>query len=171
MISKKMENALNEHLNAELYSAYLYMSMGAYFKSINLDGFANWMRIQVLEELGHVDKFYNYLCDRGGRVILESIDKPPSKWDSPLNAFEDTYKHECHVSGLINKLVQVARDENDNATYNFLQWFIEEQVEEEATAESIMNQLKLVGDNGMAILMFDRELGQRVYTPPQQSGE
>ncbi|MHC4488139.1 MAG: ferritin, partial [Planctomycetota bacterium] len=122
MISKKMEKALNGQLNAELYSAYLYLSMAAYFESADLAGFANWMRVQVQEEQFHAMKFYDYIIERGGRVTLGSIQAPPSDWDSPLAVFEATLTHEQKVTGLINDLVDVARGEKDNASEIFLQW-------------------------------------------------
>ncbi len=166
MLSKKMEKALNEQVNAELYSAYLYLSMAAYFESIGLDGFAKWMEIQTMEEMSHAKKIYNYINERGGRVVLEAIEKPKTEWSKPLEAFEDAYKHEQYVSSLINKLVDIAIEEKDHATNNFLQWFVAEQVEEEASAEAIVQKLMLVGEKGNAIFMMNRELGQRNFTMP-----
>jgi ferritin len=174
VISEKMEKAINRQLNRELYSAYLYLSMAAYFDSINLKGFANWMRIQAQEEVTHAMKFYNYLFERGGRAIMQEIEAPPSKWKSPLAVFEHTYEHEQKVTGLINDLVNMSVSEKDHATYNFLQWFVAEQVEEESSAGEVVQKLKLVGDGG-GLFMLDRELGQRVFTPPpaatRQGGE
>jgi ferritin len=169
MINDKMQTAINKQINAELYSAYLYISMSAQFQAMNLKGFANWMRIQSLEEFTHADKFYNFLIDRGGRVILNSIEGPPTKWASPLAIFQDAYKHEQKVTGLINALVNLAIKEKDHAAHSFLQWFVNEQVEEEANADSIAQQLKLVGKNGQGLLMLDRELAQRVFVPPMQA--
>lgn len=171
MISKKMESALNKQINAELYSAYLYLSMNAYFQSVNLPGFANWMRVQALEEMTHADRFYKYVADRGGRVLLDAIDKPPVKWSSPLNVFEEVYRHEQKVTSLIHALVDLAITEKDHASNAMLQWFVNEQVEEEANAESLVQQLRLIGDNGYGILMLDRELAGRVFTPPVQAQE
>lgn len=165
MLSKKMEKELNNQLNAELFSAYLYLSMSAYCESSNLKGFANWMRVQALEERDHAMKFFNFIHDRGGRVLMQPIEGPDTKWKSPLHVFQETYKHEQLVTRLINKLVDLAEKESDHATRNFLQWFVEEQVEEEASADDIVQQLKLVGSQGHGIFMIDRELGQRVYTP------
>lgn len=165
MISKKIEEALNRQINAELYSAYLYLSMSAHFQTLNLKGFANWMRVQALEEFTHADKFYGFVLDRGGRVTLTAIDGPPTKWASPLAIFQEAYKHEQKVTGLINALVDLAIKEKDHATNTFLQWFVNEQVEEEANADGIAQQLKLVGD-GSGLLMLDRELAQRVFVPP-----
>jgi ferritin len=169
MMSKKMEAALNKQINAELYSAYLYLSMNSYFHSINLQGFAGWMRVQALEEMTHADKFYKFMVDRGGRVILDVIDKPPVKWTSPLAVFEDVLKHELKVTSLIHSLVDLAITEKDHATNATLQWFVNEQVEEEANADAIVHKLKLIGDNGYGILMLDSELAQRVFIPPVQA--
>jgi len=166
MIGKKMDEALNGQLNAELYSAYLYLSMAAYFESVDLAGFANWMRIQTQEEQFHAMKFYDYIIERGGRVILRPIDAPPSDWDSPLAAFKATLEHEQKVTGLINDLVYLARDEKDNALEIFLQWFVKEQVEEEDNVSKVLGQLKLIKDSPQALFMMDKEMGQRVFTPP-----
>ncbi len=165
MIKKKMENELNKQLNAELYSSYLYLSMSAYFESINLKGFANWMRVQAQEELVHAMKFYDYLNERGGRAVLMAIDAPPAKWQSPIAVFEHVYEHEQKVTGLIHDLVNLALSESDHATNNFLQWFVAEQVEEESSADEIVQKLKLIGDARGGVFMLDRELGQRVFTP------
>ncbi len=166
MISKKMEKALNGQLNAELYSAYLYLSMAAYFESADLAGFANWMRVQDAEERLHAMKFYDYIIERGGRVTLGPIQAPPSDWDSPLAVFEATLTHEQKVTGLINDLMDLAREEKDNASEIFLQWFVNEQVEEEDNAGKVLGQLKLIKDSPQALFMMDREMGQRVFTPP-----
>ncbi|MBT7788979.1 MAG: ferritin [Calditrichaeota bacterium] len=169
MLNKKVEEAINAQINAELFSAYLYMSMGAYLDSMNLTGFSNWMSIQVQEELSHVQKFYHYVNERGGRVVLDTIEKPEFEWDSVLDVFEATYEHEQKVTSLINGLVEVARIENDNATYNFLQWFVSEQVEEEASADAMVQKMKLIGDFGPGIFMLDQEAMQRVFVPPAAS--
>jgi ferritin len=169
MINKKMEAALNKQINAELYSAYLYLSMNSFFHSVNLQGFANWMRVQALEEMTHADKFYKFVVDRGGRVLLDAIDKPPIKWASPLAVFEEVYRHEQKVTSLIHSLVDLAIREKEHATNTMLQWFVNEQVEEESNADTIVQQLKLIGDNGYGILMLDRELAQRVFIPPVQT--
>jgi len=156
-----MEEALNKQINAELYSAYLYLSMAAYFDSISLDGFSHWMKLQAKEETEHAYKIYGYVYERGGSVILEAINKPPTKWDSPLAVFEDAYKHEQKVSEMINNLVAMAREEKDYATENFLQWFVEEQVEEEANADEVVQKLKMVKDSRNGLFMMDGKLGQR----------
>jgi ferritin len=166
MISKKMEKALNGQLNAELYSAYLYLSMAAYFESVALAGFANWMRVQNAEEQLHAMKFYDYIIGRGGRVTLRQIEAPPSDWDSPLAVFEATLTHEQKVTGLINDLVALARAQKDNASEIFLQWFVNEQVEEENNVSKVLGQLKLIKDSPQALYMMDKEMGQRVFTPP-----
>ena len=163
-----MLDELNRQVNAELYSSYLYLSMAAYFESINLKGFANWMKIQAQEEVTHAMKFFDYINERGGRVTLDAIKKPPAEWKSPLDVFENTYKHEVNVTKMINSLVDLAIKEKDHATYNMLQWFVAEQVEEEASADAIRQQLKFIGKDGRGLLMLDRELSRRVFTPPAQ---
>ena len=171
MIGKKMEKALNEQVNAEMYSAYLYLSMESWFKSQNLNGFANWMRVQTQEEMVHAMKMYDFVIERGGRVLLKSIQGPQTEWDSPLAAFEAVSEHEQKVTGLINDLVDLAIKEKDHATNSFLQWFVNEQVEEEASADELVRQLKLMENAPGGMFMLDRELGQRVFTPPASQGE
>jgi ferritin len=161
MLSDSMNKALNDQINAELYSAYLYMSMNAYFKSINLDGFAAWMHAQALEETQHAQKFYDFVNQRGGRVVLGAIDAPTKDWDSPLAVFEDTLAHEQKVTRLINNLMEVALQEKDHATQIFLQWFVTEQVEEEESVGGVLEQLKLMGAAQGGLFMLDRELGKR----------
>lgn len=170
MISKNMERAINEQINAEMYSAYLYLSMEAYFRSLDLSGFANWMRVQVQEELMHAMKMYDFVDARGGRIILKSIAAPQTDWKSPLAVFEATYEHEQKVTGLINDLVNLAIKEKDHAANTFLQWFVNEQVEEEASADKIIQQMKMMKDAPGGMFMLDRELGQRVFTPPATAG-
>jgi len=170
MISKKMEDALNEQVNAELYSAYLYLSMESYFKSRNLNGFANWMRVQTQEEVMHATKIYDFINERGGRVTLKAIEGPQTEWDSALAVFKAAYEHEQKVTGLINDLVDLAIKEKDHATNSFLQWFVNEQVEEESSADEIVQQLKMMENAPGGMFMFDRELGQRVFTPPATEG-
>jgi ferritin len=171
MIKDKIQDALNKQLNAELYSSYLYLSMAAYFESINLKGFANWMRVQAQEELMHAMKFYDFINERGGRVTLTPIDGPPTQWDSPLAVFEHVYQHEQKVTGLINNLVNLTISEADHATNNFLQWFVAEQVEEESSADEVVQKLKIAGDRGGGLFMLNQELGQRVFTPPATTGK
>ncbi|MFA5553362.1 MAG: ferritin [Phycisphaerae bacterium] len=161
MFSKKMQNALNEQINAELYSAYMYLAMSAYFESVNLRGFASWMRVQAQEETGHAMKIFGFVCERGGKVTLKAIDTPPDEWKSPLDVMQATYKHEQKVTGLINKLMDLAIKDNDHATKGFLQWFVDEQVEEEASADEIVQQLKMIKDSTGALFMIDHHLGER----------
>ena len=171
MLSEKMEKALNDQIQAEMYSAYLYLSMEAYFQSVNLNGFAAWMRAQTQEEMVHALKFYDFICERGGKVLLQAIDAPPSERDSPLAAFEGAYEHEQMVTARINDLVDVAIAERDHATNNFLQWFVAEQVEEEDSTNAVVHQVKLVGEAQGGLFMLDRELGQRIFTPPSADAE
>jgi ferritin len=156
-----MQEALNKHTNAELYSSYLYLSMSAYFQSVNLAGFSAWMRVQAREELAHAMKFYDYVIERGGRVTLQPVEAPRSQWDSPLAAFEDAYRHEQKVTGLINQLVDEAVQTRDHATNNVLRWFVSEQVEEEASVDAIVQKLKLVGGAPGGLFMIDHHLGER----------
>jgi ferritin len=161
MISKKVEAALNDQIRKEIYSSYLYLSMAAQFASMNLNGFAHWMKIQTAEETKHAMKIYEHVNSRNGRVILQQIDAPPSEWRSAKEMFNDAYQHEQKVTESINKIVELARAEKDNATEVFLQWFVNEQVEEEASANEILQKLQLAGDNPAAIIMLDAELGKR----------
>jgi ferritin len=160
-ISKKVEEALNGQINAEMHAAYIYLSMAAYFVSENLSGFATWMKGQAEEEVAHAMKIYNFIHEREGRVTLAAIAGPPTTWDSPRAAFEAAYKHEQHVTSLINDLVALAIKENDYATKNMLDWFVNEQVEEEATASAIVAKMKMAGSQASALLMLDHQLGQR----------
>jgi ferritin len=171
MLSDKMQKALNDQLVAELYSAYLYLSMAAYFETSDLPGFASWMRVQAQEETMHGMKFFDYVNERGGRVLLGQIDAPPTEWESAQAVFEHVVEHERKVTGLINDLVNLAVAESDHATHNFLQWFVGEQVEEEASAKAVLQKVRLAGDTGGGTFMVDRELGARVFTPPAASAE
>ena len=166
MLSKKMEKALNEQINAEFFSSYLYLSMAAYFERLNLTGFANWMRVQEKEENAHGMIFFNYVNGRGGKVELLAIEKPASDWKNPIKVFEEVLKHEQKITALINNLVNIAIQEKDHATNNKLQWFIAEQVEEEANSSALLEQLKLVEGNGQGLLLLDRELKTRVFVDP-----
>jgi ferritin len=161
MISKKVEKALNEQLNAELYSAYLYLSMSAWFESQNLPGCAAWMRIQTREENTHSMKFFGFVNERRGRVTLKAIEEPAKEWKSPLAAFEAALEHEQYITGRIDDLVNLAATEKDHATAAFLQWFVNEQVEEEASVDRIIQQLKMASNAPGALLMLDHELGER----------
>jgi ferritin len=171
MLKENILKALNSQLNAELYSAYLYLSMEAYFESIDLSGCANWMRAQAQEELTHAMKLYGYIVQRGERVTLSTIDGPQVEWDSPVAVFEHVYKHEQKVTGLINDLVDLSVSESDHATSNFLQWFVAEQVEEEESASSVLQRMKLAENSKSGLFMLDSELGQRIFTPPAAKGE
>ena len=166
MISKKLETAINDQINFEMYSSYIYMSMATHFDSINLKGFSHWMKVQAQEELTHAMRFWRYLIDRGGKVVLSQIQGPTTSWQSPLAVFEDALHHEHIVTGKINKLVDIARSESDYASDNLLQWFIKEQVEEEASADEVIQKLKLIGDNSSALFLLDQELAARTYLPP-----
>jgi ferritin len=161
MLSKRIQDAMNEQIKHELYSAYLYLSMAAYSDALNLPGFAHWMRVQAQEETAHALKFYGFINERGGRVVLLAIDQPPVEFESPLDVFEKTLAHEQTVTGLINDLYALAVAEKDYASQIFLQWFVEEQVEEEASATEILETLKRVGDQGQALVMLDRQLASR----------
>ena len=165
MISAKMQKALNSHLNEEFYSSYLYLSMAAYFEAKNLKGFANWMRIQANEEQMHGMKFFNFILQKGGKVSLAQINSPKLEWKSISEVFADTLKHEQKISSLINKLVETALLEKDYATHTFLQWFVTEQVEEEANVEEIIQKIEMIGDNKSGLYMLDNELGARVAAP------
>lgn len=170
MLSKKMEDAINKQINAELYSAYFYLSMAAYYESVSLPGFANWMKVQAQEEVSHAMLMFDYVNDRGGRAIMAPIDGPPTEWGSVLAPLEDTYKHEQKVTGLINGLVDIALSERDHATTAMLQWFVTEQVEEEKNASDLVEKIKRIGDSPNALFMLDRELTQRVFVPPAAGG-
>jgi len=165
VISTNMQDALNEQLNFELYSSYVYFSMAAYLESIDLPGAANWMMIQTQEEMVHVEKFYRYINERGGRVLLKELKGPSTEWDSPVAVFQEALEHEQAVTARVNKLVDLSLKESDHATNSFLQWFVDEQVEEEASAKAVVQQMKRVGD-GQGLFFLDRELGSRVFTPP-----
>jgi ferritin len=161
MLNPKIQDAFNRQISAELSSAYLYLSMSAYFEAESLRGMAHWMRVQSQEEHKHAMKLFAFINERNGRVTLGPLEAPPSEWKSPLDVFEDAYKHELKVSGLINNLMNLALAEKDHAASSFLQWFVNEQVEEEAAAMAVRDELKLAGDHGVARLMMDRHLGQR----------
>lgn len=166
MFNKKMEKSFNEQINEELYSAYLYLSMVAYFESTNLPGFANWMRVQTQEEIVHAMKFYDYINQRNGRVVLTALADPQIEWKSPMDAFEAAYKHELHITDKINELVNLAIEEKDHAANMFLQWFVNEQVEEEKNPLDIIQKLKMIKDSSESLYMLDKELAARVFTPP-----
>jgi ferritin len=163
MINDTMEKALNDQINAEYHSSYIYLAMAAYFESINMRGFANWMTVQAKEEMAHVMKFYHYVFERGGRVILKAIPAPGKEWKSILDAFRAAYAHEQYITGRIHKLMEQAVKEKDFATQGLLQWFVNEQVEEEASALEWVTKLEMVGDSKPGLYMMDREAGARAF--------
>ena len=166
MMDEKMVKAINDQMNAELYSSYLYLSMAAYFDSIGLKGCSSWMRVQAMEEQAHTKKFYDFLVARGGRVVLSEIKAPQSDWKSPLAVFEHVLEHEQLVTGLINNLVDLSIELKDHATNSFLKWYVDEQVEEEENADGILQNFKLNADNPGGLFMIDKELAVRVFVPP-----
>jgi ferritin len=161
MLSKTLEDALNKQVNREFYSAYLYLAMSAYFETASLKGFAKWMRLQSKEERVHGEKIYNYILARSGRVTLGDIEAPKAKWASAGKVFEETYAHEQKVTAMIHNLVELATKEKDHATFEMLQWFVKEQVEEEANAGDILAQIKILGDVPGHLFWLDHELGKR----------
>jgi ferritin len=161
MLSETLETALNDQIKEELYSAYLYLSMSAHFENANLPGFAHWMRVQAQEELAHAMKFFDHIAARNGRVRLQAIPLPPVDFGSPTSIFQQALEHEQHISGRIGMLYDLSQNEKDYASRSFLQWFIDEQVEEERNAEAVIDTLKMAGEGGMALIMLDRQLGAR----------
>lgn len=165
MITKRLELELNKQLNAELYSAYMYLSMSAFLSSINLSGFAHWMKIQFEEEQAHAMKMYQFIIDRGGAVELKDIKSTKAVWKDIIHVFEIVQKHEAGVTTMINELVNIAIEEKDHATVTFMQWFVNEQVEEEASVMDLLTQLRLIEGKGAGLFMLDREAKQRVFVP------
>jgi ferritin len=161
MLKKTIQDAINEQIKNELYSAYIYLSMSAHFEGMNLAGMAHWMRVQSNEEMEHAMKFFDYIHNRGGKVSLAAIDQPTLEWKSPLAVFENAYEHEQKITGMINNIYALAVKENDYPTQVMLQWFINEQVEEEKNASTIVEQLKMIGDNKNALMMLNHQLGER----------
>lgn len=168
MIPRKIEEACSEQVKLELESAYIYLSMAAYFDAEGLAGMGRWMRAQVREEVTHAMRFYKHIIERGGRVRLHAIASPPQEWKSPLAAFEAAYEHEKFITGKIDGLVKLAQAEGDHASATLLQWFVDEQVEEEASTSKVAQDLRIVGSDGRGILMLDRELGQRTFIMPPE---
>jgi ferritin len=169
MISEKMQAAFCEQINKELYSEYLYLSMASYFDDLGLKGFANWMRVQVKEERTHALMMYSFVYDVGGKVTLQPIDGPPTEFASPVDIYTQTLEHEKFVTSRIHNLMRMAQEENDYASVAFLQWFVTEQVEEEANAKAILDELNLIGGQGQGLLMKDRELGTRIFNLPAEA--
>ncbi len=165
-MNKRIEEAFNAQINAEFWSAYLYLSMSTYFEAEGKSGFANWFRIQFKEEQAHAEIMMNFVQDRGGRVVLQPIEAVPTTWKSDLDVFEETLKHEKVVTSLINNIYHIAEEDKDYATCSMLKWFIDEQVEEEKTAQEYIDNLKLIGDHGYGIYQLDKELGARVFVTP-----
>ena len=166
MLTQKIQDALNAQVNAEIWSAYLYLSMSCHFENEGYAGIANWFKVQWKEELDHAEIFMNYINSRSGRVELKAIDAVPTQWDSILDAFKATLEHEQKVTAMINNIYALAEAENDYATRDRLNWFVSEQVEEEESARAIIDKVKMVGDNGMGRYMIDQELGARTYSTP-----
>jgi ferritin len=166
MFSKKLLDAINEQMKNEFASAYIYLAMAGYFQAEDLPGIANWMRVQAMEELTHGEKFFHFICDAAGRTDLRAIDMPQNSYKSPLDCFKAGLKHENFVTASINNLVNLARKDNNYAAEIFLQWFVTEQVEEEANFSLIIKKLERIGDDGNGLLRLDEELGQRVFVPP-----
>ena len=161
MLSKKLEGAVNEQIKSELYSAYLYLAMAAHCEHKNFKGFANWLKIQAKEEVAHAMRLYDFVNDRGGKVVLSAIDQPPAEYQSLTEIFEKVLNHEKGVTTKINHLYELAKEENDYPLQVHLQWFIDEQVEEEKNPAEILAMLQLIGESGSGIMMLDHELGER----------
>ena len=166
MISEKMKNAFLDQINKELYSEYLYLSMKAYFANLNLMGFVNWMDVQVQEEHAHAMGMFDYVIERGGKVELLAIDKPENSWASPLEVFKAVLKHEEFVTSRINALMDVAEEERDRAAMIFLNWYLKEQVEEEANVGGVLAQLEMIGDDKNGLFALDKELATRTFVAP-----
>ena len=166
MLKPEMLGALNKQVNEELYSAYIYTAMVSYFENANLKGFAHWMTLQVQEELEHAQKIMAFIMERGGALKLTAIGEPPAEYASPLAAFEAAYAHECHISGCIDKLSTLAIKIDDHASRIFLEWFVSEQVEEEANADDKVQQLRLVEGAPGGLFLLDKEAAARVLTAP-----
>ena len=166
MLNEKMEKAFNDQINKELYSEYLYLSMQAYFERLNLKGFVNWFTVQVQEEHAHAMGMFNYVHERGGKVELDAIDKPETDWDSPLACFEQVLEHEEYVTSRINALMDVADEVKDRAALSFLDWYLKEQVEEEANVGGVLATLRLIGNDANALLLLDKALATRTFVAP-----
>ena len=171
MISEKIQEALNEQVNKEFYSAYLYLAMSAYCDTVGFPGFANWMRQQYEEEILHVTKMYDYILDQGGQIHLKQIDEPPKEFGTPVDVFEKTLEHEQYVTGLIHNLMDLAVGEKDYATQAFLQWYVTEQVEEESNVNDILAPLRMVGKEGGGLMMIDQQLAKRLPPTPLAQAE
>ncbi|HNQ54029.1 MAG TPA: ferritin [Methanothrix sp.] len=167
MLSDKMNEALCQQANRELYSSYLYLSMSYYFESIRMEGFAHWMRLQAGEELVHTMKMLDYVAGSGGRARMLAVEAPQFDWGSPLQAFQHVWEHERIVTGLIHALVGVAEEEKDGATGQFLEWYVKEQVEEEESSDEVLNLVKAASEDGSALAKADKKLGERRFRFPR----
>jgi ferritin len=165
MINKKIEEAFNKQINEEMFSFYLYLSMAAWFEAGNFKGFSHWMKTQAQEEMFHAMKFYNHILERGGSVALAPIAEPKKEWKSALNVYEEALAHEEHITACINDLLDLAVEEKDHAAQSLLRWFVDEQVEEEATASEYVEKLRMIGDHNPMLLMQDKEMEQRPQGP------
>jgi ferritin len=170
-ITKKVEDVLNQQVNAEFWSAYLYLSMSGWCESQGLKGFANWMRVQFQEETSHALKIHDYIIDRAGKAVLQPIAAVDTTWNSILHVFEETYRHECVVTEMIGNCYETALAEKDHATVSMLKWFIDEQTEEESNALALIDQLKLVGEKGDGIYFLDKELATRTFVDKTKTAE
>lgn len=168
-MNKKIQEAISEQINKEIWSGYIYLSMAAHFDGIGLPGFANWMKVQYQEEFFHAMKFYDYVYERSGVVTMKQIDAPPTEFQSPLQIFEYTLEHEKIVTSLIHNLYKLALEEKDYAFQSFLKWYIDEQVEEESNAQVIIDKIKLAGNQGAGMFMLDNELATRTFVPPRST--
>ncbi len=171
MLSDRMQEALNDQMKWEFYSEFLYLAMAAWFKSRSLDGFANWMLVQAEEERAHALMFFDYICEAGGKAEIRAFDQPKTDYQSATDVFRTTVEHEKLVTKRINDLMTMAVEEKDHATANFLNWFVKEQVEEVASPQKILDQLEMGKEEGYVLMMLDRELAQRTFTPPAQEAE
>lgn len=171
MINEKVQNSMNEQIKKEFFSAYLYLSMAAYFHRIGYDGMAQWMRVQAMEEQVHAMKFFDHINDREGNVQLLALDQPPVEWASPLDAWKAAYKHEQLITGTINDLMKLAHETNDFAAMPLLNWFVDEQIEEESSTAKPVQQLEIIGKDGNGLIMLDREMGTRTFIMPPQGGK
>lgn len=169
MLNQKIEKGLVDQMNYEIYSAFIYKAMGAYLDSIDLAGMANWMKVQYEEEMFHAEKMYSFIVEREGRAFFTAFPPLPVEWDSIKAVFEGALEHERTVTSRINNLMTLALEEKDHATHSFLNWFVNEQVEEEANVITILKQLKLMGDSGHGLYMLDKELAARIFVPPVDS--
>ncbi|MBK6504800.1 MAG: ferritin [Ignavibacteria bacterium] len=169
MLTQKLQDALNEQINREFFSEYLYLAMSAYFESIELEGFANYFNVQAQEEHFHAMKMFNFVHDKGGRVFLKALDQPKNEYGSAISVIEEALEHERHITDSINKLMDIAIKENDHSVISFLKWYVDEQVEEEATITRLVAKLKMINGEGLGLLTIDTELLARTFTVPVEA--